>query len=88
VDIGTYQARIGTFIVKSTVNKAATQEVTEGIQCWFVGLVIMVLLVVSGVELNPGPAMEQDKTDKISRHMRNQERESKVIKKTFGDSKS
>jgi hypothetical protein len=45
-------------------------------------LVIMVVLVVGGVELNPGPRVEQEKIDLISVHMRNQERgrESKVIK--------
>jgi hypothetical protein len=59
VDTGTYQARIGTFIVKSSVEEtAATQEVKEGKQCWFVGLLTMVLLVVGGVELNPGPMVE------------------------------
>jgi hypothetical protein len=55
VDIGTYRARIGTFRVSSVKKTAATQEVMEGNLCWFVGLVIMVLLVVGGVELNPGP---------------------------------
>jgi hypothetical protein len=45
-DIGTYRARIGTFKVSSVKKTAATQEVMEGNQCWFVGLVIMVLLVV------------------------------------------
>jgi hypothetical protein len=60
---------------------AATQEVMEGNQCWFVGLVIMVSLVVGGVELNPGPTVEEEKVDQILTHVRNQERESKVIKK-------
>jgi hypothetical protein len=72
VDIVTYRARIGTFVVKKT---AATQEVMEGNQCWFVGLVIMVLLAVGGVELNPGPTGDQEKLDQILTHARNQERE-------------
>jgi hypothetical protein len=44
----------------------------------------MVLLVVGSVDLNPGPAVEQEKFDQILMHVRNQrerERESKVIKK-------
>jgi hypothetical protein len=81
VDIGTYRARNGIFAVKSTVKKTtATQEVTEGKHGRFVGLVMMVLLAAGGVELNPGPTVEQEKIDQILTHMRNQERESKVIK--------
>jgi hypothetical protein len=76
VDIGTYWARIGTFIVMSPVKKTAdTREVMEGNQCWFVGLVIMVLLVVGDTELNPGQTMGQEKIDHILTHVRNQERE-------------
>jgi hypothetical protein len=43
VENGTYRATIGTFIVISSVKKtAATQEVMEGNQRLFVGLVLMV----------------------------------------------
>jgi hypothetical protein len=35
----------------------------------------VVLLVVGGVELNPGPTVEQEKLDQIVTHVRNQERE-------------
>jgi hypothetical protein len=63
---------------------AATQEVMEGNQCWFVGLVIMVLLVVGDVELNPGPTVEQEKLDQILTHVRNQEKE-QGDKKAVGD---
>jgi hypothetical protein len=51
-----------------------------GNQIWFLGLVIMVLLVTGGVELNPGPPVDQGKTDKILAHVRHQEKESKWIK--------
>jgi hypothetical protein len=82
VDSGTYRARIDTFRVSSVKKTAATQEVMEGNQCLFVGLVIMVSLVVESVELNPGPTVEEEKLDQILTHVRNQEeRESKVIKK-------
>jgi hypothetical protein len=74
VDVVTYQARIGTVRVSSVKKTAATQEVMEGNQCWFVGLVIVVLLVVGGVELNPGPTVEQENLDQIVTHVRNQER--------------
>jgi hypothetical protein len=43
VENGTYRARSGTFIVISSVKKiAANQEVMEGNQCLFVGLVLIV----------------------------------------------
>jgi hypothetical protein len=91
VDIGTYWARIGTFRVSSVKKTAATQEVMEGNQWWFVGLVIMILLVVGRVELYPGPTVEQEKLEQILTHVRyrarerERERESKVIKKAVGD---
>jgi hypothetical protein len=46
VDIGTYRARIGNFRVSSVKKTAATQEVMEGNQCWFVGLVITAYFAV------------------------------------------
>jgi hypothetical protein len=62
----------------SSVKKTAdTQEVIEGNQCWFVRLVIMVLLVVGGTELNPGPTMGQEKIGHILTHVSNQERDIK-----------
>ena len=30
---------------------------------WFLGMVLMVLLVQEGAEVNPGPPVEQNKTD-------------------------
>jgi uncharacterized protein YoxC len=41
---------------------------------------IMALLVIGGVELNPGLPEGQEKTDQISTYVRNQEKECKVIK--------
>jgi hypothetical protein len=51
-----------------------------GSQIWFLGLVIMVLLVTGGVELNPGPLVNQGKIDQILAHVRHQEKESNWIK--------
>jgi hypothetical protein len=75
VDIGTYRARTGTFRVSSVKKTAATQEVMGGNQRSFVGLVIMVLLVVGGVEMNPGPTVEQEKLDQILTCEESRERE-------------
>jgi chromosome segregation ATPase len=40
----------------------------------------MVMLVTGGVEVNLGPLVEQEKIDQILTHVRNQEKESNVIK--------
>jgi hypothetical protein len=40
----------------------------------------MVLLVLEGVELNPGPRLEQEKVDQILTHVTNQEREREKAK--------
>jgi hypothetical protein len=51
----------------------ATWE-SEGIGfCWFLGDILIMLLVVRGVDLNPGPQSEQDKLDQILAYMRSQE---------------
>jgi hypothetical protein len=56
------------------------EEVVMGRQIWFVRLVIMVLLVIGGVKLNPGPPVVQGKIKQILVHVQNQEKESKGIK--------
>jgi hypothetical protein len=50
------------------------------LKIWFLGVVVAVLLVIGGVEVNPGPPTEQGKIDKILAYVRNQEKESKIIK--------
>lgn len=58
----TYQIRIGTFMTKYTlVCKTMAME----IQIWFLGLVLMVLLMTRGVQLNLEPPVNQGKTDRI-----------------------
>jgi hypothetical protein len=57
----------------------------EGWQTWFWGLVLIVMLVIGGVEVNPGPPVEQEKIDQILIHMQNQEKESKSGKKFTRD---
>jgi hypothetical protein len=50
------------------------------IKIWFLGLVVAVLLVIGGVEANPGSQVEQGKIYQILSYVRNQVKESKVIK--------
>jgi hypothetical protein len=47
---------------------------------WFLGVVVAVLLVIGGVKVNPGPPAEQGKIDQVLTYVRNQEKESKIIK--------
>jgi hypothetical protein len=46
--------------------------------CWFLELVLKVLLVVEGVEVNPGPPVEECQINEILKKVKSQERESKV----------
>jgi hypothetical protein len=54
--------------------KAAQKRISGsgegGSASWFLGTVL-VLLVVAGVEVNPSPLMQQDKTDQILKQVRN-----------------
>jgi hypothetical protein len=50
------------------------------LQIWFLGVVVAVLFVIGGVEMNPGPTVEQGKIDHILAYVKNQEKESKIIK--------
>jgi hypothetical protein len=70
VDISIYRARICSFAAKYKKDTTGGWKVeTDGWQTWFWGLVLIVLLVIGGVEANPGPSMEQEKFDHIITHM-------------------
>jgi hypothetical protein len=47
---------------------------------FFVGLVVMILLVMGGVEVNPGPPADQLKLDLILEHVKNQGHKTKMIR--------
>jgi hypothetical protein len=47
---------------------------------WFVCLAIMILLVIGGVETNPGPQVEQVKINQILAYDKNQKKGGKAIK--------
>jgi hypothetical protein len=81
VDIGTYHARIGSFAASYTRKNTTKGLKVEmvGWKTWFWGLLQIVMLVIGGVEVNPGPPAEQEKTNQILIHMRNQEKDSKVL---------
>jgi hypothetical protein len=67
IDIVTYQARIGGFVLGRKMDSGIRVKGQESdlIEIWFLGLVVAVLLVIGGVEANPGPQVEQGKIDRI-----------------------
>jgi hypothetical protein len=45
---------------------------------------MVILIVIGGVETNPGPQVEQVKVDQILAYVKNQEKEGKAIKQMLG----
>jgi hypothetical protein len=82
VDIVTYRARIGGFVPGNKGEGGVTKKRQDSglAKVWFIGLVTAVLLVIGGVEVNPGPQAEQTKIDQILTYVKNQEKEIKAIK--------
>jgi hypothetical protein len=70
VDLGAYHARIGSFAAnykrKNTTEGWKVQ--TNGWETWFWGFVLMMMLVIGGVEVNPGLPVEQEKIHQILTH--------------------
>jgi hypothetical protein len=64
VDIVTYRARISGFVLGNKVESGSAKV-------WFIGLVILVLVMIGGVETNPGPQVEQVKIDQTLVYVKN-----------------
>jgi hypothetical protein len=62
VNIEVYRARIGSFSGAKWPKKAKGGEWREecSMKLWFCGLVVAVLLVIGGVEINPGPFIVEE----------------------------
>jgi hypothetical protein len=62
IDIVTYQARIGGFVVGRKMDSDIRVKGQENgmTKIWFFGLVVAVLLVIRGVEANPVPQVERE----------------------------
>jgi hypothetical protein len=76
------QSLIGGFGVRMKMDRGMRVKGQESglLKMWFLGVVVAVLLVMGGVEVNPGPQVEQEKIDQILVYVKNQEKESKIIK--------
>jgi hypothetical protein len=57
VDIVTYRARIGAFVSgnKGECGVIKKRQDSGVVKVWFIGLMTAVLLVIGGLEVNPGP---------------------------------
>jgi hypothetical protein len=62
VDIVIYRAKIGGFVLGNKVESSLSRKRQDSgsAKVWFIGLVTVILLVINGVEVNPGPQVEQD----------------------------
>jgi hypothetical protein len=65
VELEIYRARIGVFMTnRSEVKKSGVNMTTV----WFFGILVAMMLVIGGIELNPGPQMEE-KIERLLNHM-------------------
>jgi hypothetical protein len=56
VSVQEYRARIGSFNRSKWLNRSRGDgEGNENLKLWFSGLILAILLVIGGVEVNPGP---------------------------------
>lgn len=67
IDIDTYRARIGNFFTRNFKIKGRKNNKKEGSR-WATILILAVLLIIGGVEINPGPTMAEmdEKLNKIT----------------------
>jgi hypothetical protein len=82
VGVVIYCTRTGGFAAKKKVESGCSRKRQESgtDKVWIIEIVTVILLVIGGVEVNPGPQAEQAKIDQILTYVKNQEKESKVIK--------
>jgi uncharacterized protein YukE len=82
VDMETYRAGNGGSVLGNKVKSSVLKKMQEGFlaEAWFIGLVVVILIVTGGVEMNPRLQIKQVKIDQILAYVKNQEKESKVIK--------
>jgi hypothetical protein len=82
INIATYRVRIGGFGLRKKMDRGVQMKGQESslTKNWFLGLLIAVLLVIGGVEVNPGIQVEQGKINQILAYVKNQDKERKIIK--------
>jgi uncharacterized membrane protein YhiD involved in acid resistance len=81
VNIEAFHTRIVSFMtrfIKCTIG--VTQDVAMGNQILVLGLIVIVLLMIKGLESNPGSKDNQEKIDQLTVHLQNEKDESEAIK--------
>jgi hypothetical protein len=80
VELGVYRARIELFrTIRSEVRQANMKKSGVNLMSvWFFGILVAMMLVIGGIETNPGPQM-QEKMERLLAHMMAQHREGKRI---------
>jgi len=82
VDVGMYRARIYLFCTRQC--KLLVKSILRTVHTWFFGIMNAVRLMIGGVELNPGPQMEEKPID----FMVEQREQMKVIREWSEKNKS
>ena len=54
-DLVSYRVRIGTYNIVKNWNKLSESFTKSGIRTWTIIHILLILLMIGGVELNPGP---------------------------------
>jgi hypothetical protein len=63
VSVQEYRARIGAFNSAKGPRRTGGESKEDNLKMWFCGLVIVILLVIGGVEVNPGPLNGKEEAD-------------------------
>ena len=54
-DLESYRMRIGAFNIMKNWNKLGERFSRSGVSTWIIIQILLILLMIGGVELNPGP---------------------------------
>jgi hypothetical protein len=89
VELGVYRARIGLFWTNSSELQQANMK-KSGVNLasvWFFGILVAMMLVIGGIETNPGPQMEE-KMERVLNHRMAQNEEGKGIRELLEKNKT
>ena len=65
IDLALYRLRIGAYNMKTKCNKMVEKSAVSGVSTCIIIQILMILLVIGGVELNPGPDKQPIKPTKV-----------------------
>ena len=75
IDLVLYRLRIGVYNMKSKENKMEEKFAVSGVSTWIIIQILMILLIIGGVESNPGPISQNnssiERVEEQLNHLRN-----------------